>query len=185
MECLTNRLLLAALALLSASGLQGADVPATEEADDHELAPGVRIERADPGRHAESRRRLSIWRELYGKRLEPLRAEVARLFSALERSSLMASAVHCDRISRSVSEVGRQGLFSSSEPRLDRVLFGSLERFEAGSSACLAGRYVEAFRLLQEAWAGLGWIDRHLESRLRPRIPLPGLGAPERPRPDT
>jgi len=154
---------------------QVAASPVAQEEHRAEQAPGVRIERADPAPAAERRRRLSRWTELYESRLGPLRGEADVLFEALERSSLAASALLCEGVLQSASEVDRRGLFSSSEIRVDRVLFGSLERFHAGASQCLAGRYLKAYQLLDEARAGLGWIDRVLASRLRPPIPLRGL----------
>jgi hypothetical protein len=141
-----------------------------------ELAPGIRIERADPGPAAERRRRLAAWRELYMKRLGPLREESDGLFGALESSSLAASVAHCERLAGKAREVDRRSLFSSPDVRIDRVLFGSLERFVAGAARCAAGRYLEAYTLLHEARAGLRWIDHRIARGLRPPVPLAGLG---------
>lgn len=169
-------LLACVLALASPSRPWAAGAPQSPGTSTPEQPPGIRIERADPGPAAERRRRLSAWRELYRTRLEGLRRESEGLFAALERSSLAASALHCERVLHSASKVDRRGLFSSSDIRLDRVLFGSLRRFEAGSAECLTGRYLEAYQLLHEAQAGLLWIDRRLVSRLRAPVPLLGLG---------
>lgn len=157
---------------------RGAQAPAPAGPADRpgsEQAPGVRIERADPAPAAERRRRLAAWRELYLERLRPLRGASDGLFEALGRSSLTHSAAHCERLAELAAGVDREGLFSSSEVNMDRVLFGSLERFESGAAECLAGRVLKAYRLLHEAQAGLEWIDRRLASRLRPPIPLRGL----------
>jgi len=173
-----RRLVAVALAL---AGLPWMPARADQQPNDRdggafEQAPGVHIEKADPGPAAERRRRLEVWRVLYLERLRFLRAECDGLFGALERSSLASSAAHCERLASSASKVDRRGLFSSSDVRIDRVLFGSLERFAAGAQECLGGRYLRAYELLHEARAGLRWIDRRVASGLRPPIPLPGLG---------
>lgn len=145
-----------------------------------ELAPGVRIERARPDRETTAaHRRLRSWRELYGQRLLRLRAATGRLFDELEGSSLAALSDRCREIGRAVGRVDRRGLFASGDVELDRVLFGALERFRAGAAECVGGRYLNAYRLLVEARMGLVWVDRRIEHRLRPTVPLVGLDSPD------
>ena len=143
---------------------------------DREMAPGVYIERAAPDPRAlELRRRLKAWRPVYREQMAPVRGAHAELETALERSSLASSIGRCLHLLRVVSAVDRRLLFSSSDVRLDRVLFGALERYEAGASACLVGRFLRAHSLLEEAGAGLAWADRRLERELGEPIRLRGL----------
>lgn len=108
-----------------------------------------------------------------------MRRSSERLFSDLERSSLAAVSFRCRELRRSVERVDRDGLFGSGEVELDRMLFGALERYRVGAGECLAGRYLRAYRLLVEARTGFEWVDRRVRRRLRPPVPLRGLGPPE------
>lgn len=142
--------------------------------------PGVHIERASPGPEAEAARaRLIEWHRLYVDRLAALRRSAARLFAELERSSLATLTDRCTTLLERVGEVDRAALFPSTDVDLDRVLFGSLERYRAGAAECLAGRFLSSYRLLLEARAGLEWVDGRIERRLRPPVRLRGLDPPE------
>lgn len=143
-----------------------------------EPASGVRIEGAPPEADAARRTRLLAWSELYRQRLEPVRLSARALFAELERSSLAVLGARCRELGASVKRIDRRGLFASGDVELDRMLFGSLERYRAGAGKCLAGRYLEAYRLLIEARVGFEWVDRRVERSLRPPVPLRGLHPP-------
>ncbi len=141
--------------------------------------PGMRIERPPPhGASAEGLSRLQEWRQLYSARLAAVRRSAQVLFSELEQSSLATLGDRCRSLVAQVGEVDRRGLFRSGDEQLDRMLYGSLERYREGAAECLAGRYLVAYRLLVEAHAGFEWVDRRVDRRLRPSVRLPGLDPP-------
>lgn len=147
-----------------------------------ELAPGVSIERSAPNPEAEARRqRLREWHRVYLDSLAPLRRAVGVLFTSLERSSLASLKGRCQAIRDRVEAVDRATLFPSSQVGIDRVLYGSLERFRAAAIECLAARNLGAYRLLLEARAGLEWVDQRLEIELTPPVRLPGLSEGDEP----
>ncbi len=167
-------LCLAVIAL--APALQAGDPDRRGAAGDDRQAPGVRIERVAPTPDAAAARvRLRQWRRLYLDRLSALRRSATLLFAELERSSLATLTDRCGDLLATVAAVDRAALFPSTEVEIDRVLFGSLERFRAGAGECLAGRFLSAYRLLVEARAGLEWVDRRVDRRLSAPVPLPGL----------
>lgn len=181
MSTLTAVLRHVCLVFLFAASVGSAAEPAdSDESETGQLAPGVRIERVAPDADAETARaRLRAWRTVYSNRLAALRRSAGALFSELERSSLATLTDSCRDLLARAGEVDRRGLFASADVELDRMLFGSLERFRAGSAECLAGRYFSAYRLLLEATTGLAWIDRRIERRLRPPVRLRGLDFPD------
>ncbi len=164
---------------LLALAVLGSSVGSSEETEtrgDRELAPGVRIERAEPNPETLARRaRLVEWRPLFERRLAPLRASLARLFESLVHSSLETLVDHCQAILTLERAVERDGLFSSADVAIDRMVYGSLERLRAGGRDCEADRYLSAFHRLSEARSGFEWVDRRIERALRPPVRLPGL----------
>lgn len=138
--------------------------------------PGISIQRAPPSdRLSAQLEQLRIWSPLFGKEISPVRQSSSELFAALESSSLASQQVLCRELYQATRQVDRALLLPSPEVRIDRILVGVLERYRAGAEECLVARYLLAFRLFEEARAGLSWIDHHLARRFRPPIPMPGL----------
>lgn len=175
-----------AIALLGLvlSGAPAAQKPgetaASERPDRDPEAPRIRIERVPRDAEDEAAlARLRRWREVYAGRLAALRRAAAELFTELERSSLATLVDRCRGVGERIHEIDRSALFPAPDPEIDRMLFGALERYRTGAAECLGGRYLTSYRLLLEAGAGLEWVDREVERRLAPRIPLAGLGPPD------
>lgn len=142
--------------------------------------PGISIRRAPDSDVLSTRlEQLRVWRLWFSKEISPVRQSSAELFAALQSSSLASERALCRELHQATRQVDRALLLPSPEVRIDRILVGVLERYRAGAEECLVARYLLAFRLFEEARAGLSWIDRHLERRFRPPIPLPGLESPD------
>lgn len=150
------------------------------ESSPSQRGPGISIRRAPPsGTTSVQLDQLRIWKPRFREEISPMRRSSAELFLALESSSLDSQRVLCRKLHQATRQVDRTVLLPSPEVRLDRVLVGVLERYRAGAEECLIARYLLAFRLFEEARAGLRWIDSHLDHRLRPPIPMPGLEDPD------
>lgn len=142
--------------------------------------PGISIRRAPPvGKASAQLERLRIWSPRFRKEISPVRRSSTELFVALESSSLASQRVLCRQLHQATRQVDRTLLLPSPEVPIDRILVGVLERYRAGAEECLVARFLLAFRLFEEARAGLSWIDRHLDRRLRPPIPMSGLENPD------